>query len=212
MENRKNYQKILQNTINNLQNLNIKPKLLLHVCCGPCSTIPLKQLHDKFDITLIFNNSNIYPKQEHDRRYNELLKFLENNYPDIKVIYFDYDNDSYNKILEPFGDMPEGHERCRVCFRNRLKQGFEFASKNGYEYYGTVMTISRYKNAQDINKIGEQLMGEYPNVKWLYADFKKNNGYEDSLLIIKENEMYFQEYCGCIYSYQKYQEKHKQNH
>ena len=210
MENRKNYQKYLQKTLDSLQKENIKPKLLLHVCCGPCSTIPLKQLSDKFDITLIFNNSNIYPEEEHNRRYDELLKYLEHNYPSINVIYFDYNNDQYNKnVLDEYGDMPEGHERCRACFRYRLNEGFKFASENGYEYYGTVMTISRYKNAQDINHIGEELMKKYPNVKWLYADFKKNNGYEDSLIIIKENEMYFQEYCGCIYSYNRYKAKNK---
>lgn len=211
MENNKNYQKILLKTIENLSNENNKPTLLLHVCCGPCSTIPLKQLHNHFSITLMFNNSNIYPKDEHDRRYQELLKFLAHNYPDIKVIYEPYDNEAYNQILEPYGEMPEGHERCRVCFKTRLKQGFEYASKNGYQYYGSVMTISRYKNAQDINKIGASLEKEYPNVKWLYADFKKNNGYEDSLIIIKESEMYFQEYCGCVYSYQKYIEKNQKN-
>ena len=107
--------------------------------------------------------------------------------------------------------MPEGHERCRVCFRYRLNQGFEYASKNGYDYYGTVMTISRYKNAQDINKIGKELETKYAPTKWLYADFKKNNGYEDSLIIIRDNEMYFQEYCGCIYSYQKFNEKKQKN-
>ena len=89
MENRKNYQKLLQKTINSLQNSDKKPKLLLHVCCGPCSTIPLRQLREHFDITLIFNNSNIYPPEEHHRRYDELLKFLEHNYPEIKVVYFD---------------------------------------------------------------------------------------------------------------------------
>ena len=204
MEKKINYQKILQNKIKSIQNLNKKPTLLLHVCCGPCSTIPLKELDPYFDITLMFNNSNIYPKQEHDRRYEELLKFIAHNYPHIKVIFKEYDNDSFNELLTPYGDMPEGHERCRVCFKNRLNEGFKFASKNDYEYYGTVMTISRYKNAQDINKIGEALQEQYPNVKWLYADFKKNNGYEDSLLIIRENEMYFQEYCGCVFSYQKY--------
>ena len=209
MENRKNYQKILQNTINSLQKSNIKPKLLLHVCCGPCSTIPLKQLHDVFDITLMFNNSNIYPKEEHDRRYEELLKFLENNYPDIKVIFIDYDNESYREVVEPYGDIPEGHERCRVCFNYRLKYGFKYAHDNNYDYFGTVMTISRYKNAQDINKIGAKLEEQYKPTKWLYADFKKNNGYEDSLIIIKENEMYFQEYCGCKFSYEKYQEKNR---
>lgn len=209
MENNVNYQKILLKTLDSIDKLNKKPTLLLHVCCGPCSTIPLKELVDHFSITLIFNNSNIYPKEEHDRRYQELLKFLEHNYPDIKVIYFNYDNENYNKILEPYGDMPEGHERCRQCFRNRLNQGFEYASKNGFDYYGTVMTISRYKNAQDINKIGKELEAKYAPTKWLYADFKKNNGYEDSLIIIKENDMYFQEYCGCIYSYNRYLNKNK---
>ena len=208
MENRKNYQKILQNTLESLQKEDKKPKLLLHVCCGPCSTIPLKELYYHFDITLIFNNSNIYPEEEHKRRYEELLKFLEHNYPNLKVIYINYDNDTYNKdILDPYGDMPEGRERCRSCFRYRLNEGFKYASENGYDYYGTVMTISRYKNAQDINKIGAELEKQYPNVKWLYADFKKNNGYEDSLIIIKENDMYFQEYCGCIYSYNRYLSK-----
>lgn len=207
MENKKNYQKILQNTIKSLDSTKDKPKLLLHVCCGPCSTIPLKQLRDYFHITLMFNNSNIYPKEEHDRRYEELLKFLENNYPEIKVIFVDYDNDAYREVVEPYGDMPEGHERCRVCFNYRLKYGFKYAHDNGYDYFGTVMTISRYKNAQDINKIGEKLEKEFSPTKWLYADFKKNNGYEDSLLIIRENEMYFQEYCGCQYSYERYVKK-----
>lgn len=208
MENNKNYQKILQNTLKTIQKSN-KPKLLLHVCCGPCSTIPLKELHEYFDITLMFNNSNIYPKEEHDRRYNELIKFIENNYPGTKIIYEDYDPESYYKVVDEYGDMPEGHERCRVCFKYRLNFGFKYASENGFGYFGTVMTISRYKNAQDINKIGAELEKKYPPTKWLFADFKKNNGYEDSLIIIKENEMYFQEYCGCKYSYDRYQEKHK---
>lgn len=208
MENNKNYQKILQNTLKTIQKSN-KPKLLLHVCCGPCSTIPLKELHEFFDITLMFNNSNIYPKEEHDRRYNELIKFIENNYPGTKIIYEDYDPESYYKVVDEYGDMPEGHERCRVCFKYRLNFGFKYASENGFDYFGTVMTISRYKNAQDINKIGAELEKKYPPTKWLFADFKKNNGYEDSLIIIKENDMYFQEYCGCKYSYDRYQEKHK---
>ena len=206
--NNRNYQKILQNTLKSLQN---KPKLLLHVCCGPCSTIPLKQLDPYFNITLMYNNSNIYPYFEYERRFNELSIFIKRNYPNIKIIQTDYDNESFNKNLDPYKDLPEGHERCRVCFKNRLNEGFNYASKNGFDYYGTVMTISRYKNAQDINQIGEELQGKYPNVKWLYADFKKNNGYEESLIFIKENKMYFQEYCGCKYSFEKYKNKQEIN-
>ena len=207
MENRKNYQKILQNTIENLNN---RPQLLLHVCCGPCSTIPLKILKEHFDITLFFSNSNIYPKEEHDRRLEELKTYLiKSHNEDIPLVINDYDGESFHHILEPYKDLKEGYERCRICFKTRFIQGFEYAYKNGFEYFGTVMTISRYKNAQDINKIGEKLQENYPTVKWLYADFKKNNGYEDSLIICKDFDLYFQEYCGCKFSYLAYLKKHQ---
>ena len=209
MQNNKNYQKYLQIELENVKNLGKKPKLLLHACCGPCFTIPYEILKDYFDITILYNNSNIYPKAEHDRRLNELKKYLSDLGVKIEVIETKYDNDTYNLDLESHKDDKEGHERCRICFRKRLKEGFEYAYKHHFDYFGTVMTISRYKNAQDINKIGEQLQVDYPTVKWLYADFKKNNGYEKSLIIIKEHEMYFQEYCGCKYSYQAYLNKNK---
>ena len=208
MENNKNYQKYLEIELENIKKQGKKPTLLLHACCGPCFTIPYEILKDYFKITILYNNSNIYPQAEHDRRLNELKKYLKDLSSDIEVIETNYDNDKYNLDLEPRKDDKEGHERCRICFRKRLKEGFEYAYKNGYEYYGTVMTISRYKNAQDINKIGEILQKDYPTVKWLYADFKKNNGYEKSLILIKEHEMYFQEYCGCKYSYEAYLKKH----
>lgn len=209
MEKKINFQKELQKVLKNLENLNKKPKLLLHACCGPCFTIPFENLKDHFDITIIYNNSNIYPKEEHDRRLNELKKYVLDISSQIKIIEVDYDNTTYNIDLEQYANMPEGHERCRVCFRKRLMFGFQYAKENNFDYFGTVMTISRYKNAQDINQIGYALEKEFPSVKWLPADFKKNDGYEKSLIIIKEHEMYFQEYCGCKYSYQKYQEKLK---
>ena len=209
MENRKNYQKYLEFELENICKSGKKPKLLLHACCGPCFTIPYEILKDYFEITILYNNSNIYPKEEHDRRLNELKKYLSDLGVKLELIETKYDNDLYNLDLEPRKDDKEGHERCRICFRKRLKEGFEYASSHGFDYFGTVMTISRYKNAQDINKIGEELQLSYPTVKWLYADFKKNNGYENSLLIIKEHEMYLQEYCGCKYSYQSYLKKNK---
>lgn len=207
MEKVVNYQKILLKTIDNLGNE--KPKLLLHVCCGPCFTIPNEILKDHFDITIMYNNSNIYPQQEYERRRDELKWYINKIGTDIKIIETTYNNEEYIKDLLPYKDQKEGHERCRVCFRKRLKEGFEFASKNGFDYYGTVMSISRYKNAQDLNKIGEELQKVFPNVKWLYADFKKNDGYEKSLKIIEENGMYLQHYCGCPFSYKKFIEKNQ---
>lgn len=210
MENRINYQKKFEIEVENIKNSNKKASLLLHACCGPCFTIPYELLKDYFDITILYNNSNIYPKKEHDRRLNELKIYLKEIGSNIQIIETNYDNEIYNLDLEPRKDDKEGHERCRICFKKRLKEGFEYASKHHFDYFGTVMTISRYKNAQDINKIGGKLQEEYPTVKWLYADFKKNDGYEKSLIIIKNHEMYFQEYCGCKYSYEAYQKKLEQ--
>lgn len=204
MKNRINYQKKLQNTIINLENEGKRPSLLLHVCCGPCLTIPLEILKNHFDITLFFNNSNIYPEEEYLRRLNELKRYLlDSGNFDIKLIVKDYEPDIFLTYLEPYKELKEGYERCRVCFRKRLEEGYEYACKNGFEYFGTVMTISRYKNAQDINFIGENLEKLYPTTKWLYADFKKENGYEKSLVICKDFDLYFQEYCGCKYSFLK---------
>lgn len=204
MKNRINYQKKLQNTIINLENEGKRPSLLLHVCCGPCLTIPLEILKNHFDITLFFNNSNIYPEEEYLRRLNELKRYLlDSGNSNIKLIVKDYEPDIFLTYLEPYKELKEGYERCRVCFRKRLKEGYEYAFKNGFEYFGTVMTISRYKNAQDINFIGENLEKLYPTTKWLYADFKKENGYEKSLVICKDFDLYFQEYCGCKYSFLK---------
>lgn len=210
MQNNQNYQKILIKNLENIKKLDKRPKLLLHACCGPCFTIPYQELKDYFDITIIFNNSNIYPKEEHDRRLEELKRFIKENNAQIDVIEFPYDNENYNKILEPRAEDKEGYERCRICFRRRLKEGFEYAVKNHFDYFGTVMTISRYKNAQDINRIGKELEEECQSVKWLCADFKKNDGYEKSLIIIKDYHMYFQEYCGCVYSYLAYKNKNKE--
>ena len=209
MVNNKNYQKILLETLNSLQNSGKKPKLLLHACCGPCFTIPFEMLKDYFEITVIYNNSNIYPEEEHNRRLEEFKRYISEINADIKLIEFSYDYLTYIEDLKPYAEMPEGRERCRICFRKRLAFGFEFAAKNGFDYFGTVMTISRYKNAQDINRIGHELDELYPGVKWLDADFKKNNGYENSLLIIREHEMYLQEYCGCEFSYKTYQKRHE---
>ena len=209
MEQKINYQEKLLQILDNLSQNGQKPRLCLHACCGPCFTLPYEIIKDYFDITVIYNNSNIYPKEEHDRRLEEFKRYLKEIDAHIELVEFPYDNLTYNKDLESHADDKEGHERCRICFRKRLRQGFEYAKAPGFDYFGTVMTISRYKNAQDINKIGHELEKEFSPVKWLDADFKKNDGYEHSLDIIREHEMYFQEYCGCIYSYKAYQEKHK---
>ena len=207
MEDKINYQQYLFKELENVAKLPQKPKLLLHACCGPCFTIPHKELKDYFDITIIYNNSNIYPEDEYIRRKEELKRFIKEVGDDIKVIELPYDNDLYNIELEPYADDYEGHIRCQICFRKRLSEGYQYAVDHGFDYFGTVMSISRYKNSQVLNQIGLDLEKLHPSVKWLAADFKKNDGYNQSKQIVKEHNMYFQHYCGCKYSYQKMLEK-----
>ncbi len=209
MEKRVNYQKILQNELKKIEISGKKPTLLLHVCCGPCFLGAIPSLENHFDITILYNNSNIYPESEYLRRRDELFNYIQKVYPSYKIIEIPYDNTTYNKDLEQFKDEPEGQNRCRLCFRKRISLCAELADQGNYDYFSTVMSISRYKNSQDLNKIGEDLAKNLKHAKWLYADFKKNGGYEKSLVKIKECKMYFQQYCGCQFSYEKYIEKLK---
>lgn len=208
MESKINYQNIFKNTVELLDKTN-KPTLLLHVCCGPCFTLPFEELKEHFQVNIIYNNSNIYPEEEYRRRLDELKRYVSEVAPEVSIIELPYDNATYNKDLEPFANQPEGFERCRVCFNKRLSFGFDYAEAHHFDYFGTVMTISRYKNSQIINQIGEELEKAHSHTKWLFADFKKENGYEKSIQIVKDHHMYFQHYCGCLYSWNKYCEKEK---
>lgn len=214
MENKINYYLISEKEIMSLSNDGSKPKLLLHACCGPCSTYPLMYLCPHFNVTIFFNNSNIYPKKEYVRRLKELKKFLtyvkrDFNY-DVKLIVTSYDNDKYNIDLEPYKDLPEGQKRCFICYEKRLREGYKYASKNGYDYFTTVMSISRQKNSQVLNKIGEKLSKEFPNVKYFYSDFKKNKGIDVAREMRINYGLYQQLYCGCKYTYSKGIEKLKE--
>lgn len=184
-----------------------KPKLLLHVCCGPCSCYPLTYLCPHFDVTIYYNNSNIFPAEEYEHRLatlRELLGYLKRDYGfDIKLIVPTYDNASYMKHLEPLKNEPEGGERCFLCYALRMSEAYDFADENGYDFFTTVMTVSRQKNAQKLNEIGKSLQEKHPNVRYLFSDFKKQKGLEIGTQIRKKYDLYNQDYCGCQYSYEE---------
>ena len=180
-----------------------KPKLLLHVCCGPCAGWPLEFLHKTFSITLYYNNSNIWPEAEYKRRRDELLRLIKDaGYDDIDVIIPPYDNITYtNNYLSSRKDDPEGWKRCFGCYRVRMKEAFQYASDNHFDYFTTVMTISRQKDSQILNKIGLELQEEFPTVRYFVSDFKKGGGQARRDEIVEEYNLYHQDYCGCVYSY-----------
>lgn len=206
------YQKSLQ-ILDKMPKSIDKPRILLHACCGPCSTYPLLFLSKYFNVTIFFNNSNIYPFEEYKRRLEELKKFLtyfENDYGyHVNLIVNDYDNENYNKILEPYKDQPEGMERCFLCYEKRMDEAFKYANDNGYDYFTTVMTISRQKNSQKLNEIGEKLQQKYDKTKYFFSDFKKNKGIDLAREMRIHYGLYQQLYCGCKYTYEKRLNKDK---
>ena len=198
-----NYQKFLKE-IEEVKKLDYKPSLLLHVCCAPCSCYPLLVLKDYFNITIYYNNSNIYPYEEYDLRYKTVCSYVDkinSEYNcDIKIIKTDYINDKFNKLLEKRKDDKEGNTRCFICYSLRYKDLVQYASENSYDYVCSVMTISRQKDETMINKILEGYSNKYSNIKYLHSNFKKNAGLEKAQKIIKENKIYSQNYCGCKFS------------
>lgn len=201
-----NYQKFLKQ-IEEVKKLDKKPSLLLHVCCTPCGCYPLLLLKDYFDITVYYNNSNIYPYEEYDLRYKTLQKYI-NNINDkyeanIKIIKTSYENDKFNQILEKRKDDKEGNIRCFMCYSLRYNDLVKYANQNNYDYVCSVMTISRQKDENMINKILEGYANKYKNIKYLYSNFKKDGGLEKAQKIIKGEKIYSQNYCGCKYSIRK---------
>ncbi len=200
------YLKSLQ-ILDEIKDLPKKPKLLLHACCGPCSTYPLTFLCPHFDVTIMFNNSNIYPSEEYHRRLNELYKLLEYLKRDygfeVNVVERPYDNENYNKDLEPYKDQPEGTTRCFICYEKRMDDAYQYAEENGFDFFSTVMTISRQKNSQVLNQIGEKLFKKHPSVRFFYSDYKKNKGIDIAREMRIHYDLYQQLYCGCKYTYEK---------
>jgi predicted adenine nucleotide alpha hydrolase (AANH) superfamily ATPase len=191
----------------------VKPSLLLHACCGPCSSYVLEYLFKYFDITVFYYNPNIYPQEEYQRRLAELRKLYETFPPalegKVKVVEEAYDPEDFYKAVgtreEPeLADEPEKGERCRRCYEFRLRRAFEYAYAGGYDYFCTTLSISPFKDAEKLNVIGQQLEVENPSgPHWLPSDFKKKGGFKRSLEISEEYGMYRQDYCGCIYSKNK---------
>lgn len=195
-----NYQIELDNILNNIDVKN-PPTLLLHSCCGPCSSYVLEYLSKYFKITIFYYNPNIDNKEEFHKRLEEQKRLinemnLENS---INLIEGKYDNDKFEELANGFENELEGGPRCFKCYKLRLLETVKEAKKGNYDYFCTTLSISPYKNANKLNNIGLELEKEY-GVKYLMSDFKKKNGYVRSIELSKIYKLYRQDYCGCIYS------------
>ena len=199
--NKVNYQKELDRIIAGLGQQGEPPRLLLHVCCAPCSSYCLEYLSEYFDITVYYYNPNISKKEEYLKRLAEEERYIsvkDFKYP-VKLTESKYDPQEFFDAVRGLEKEPEGGLRCRECFRLRLEASAKKAKELGFEWFTTTLTISPLKNAALLNEIGAE-MGEKYGVKWLPSDFKKKEGYKRSIELSREYGLYRQDYCGCVFS------------
>ena len=180
-----------------------RPRVLLHSCCGPCSSSVLETLTRYFDVTLLWYNPNIYPEAEFLKRLEtqrQLIRAaaLEDR---VQVLARPWDSEAYYRQVQGLEHEPEHGRRCTECFRLRLEETARTARALGYDYFCTTLTVSRHKNAQLINALGEEI-GRAAGVSWLPSDFKKRGGELRSTQLSRQYGLYRQEYCGCEFSLQ----------
>lgn len=186
------------------------PRVLLHSCCGPCSSAVLEYITQYFDVTLLWYNPNLYPKEEFDRRFKTQVELIEKMglADKVDILAEPWKSEDYYRRVKGLENEPEGGKRCAECFRLRLLETARLAKHYGYDYFCTTLTLSRHKDAVLINTIGEEI-AKAVGVSWLPSDFKKRNGENRSIELSEQYGLYRQLYCGCEFSLRKREETAK---
>ena len=194
-----NYQLELDKTLKKITSENIRPRLLLHACCAPCSSYVLEYLTEYFDITVFFYNPNISPESEYLHRVSEIKRLISEMCPTVKFIEGRYEPEKFYEMAKGLENEPERGARCVKCYRMRIEESAVIAKQNNFDYFTTTLSISPQKDSHVLNSIGKEISEIY-NVPYLYSDFKKKGGYKRSIELSAQFHLYRQNFCGCIYS------------
>lgn len=181
-----------------------KKKLLLHSCCGPCSTAVLERLLPDYDITVYYFNPNITDPKEYQHRLEEQKRFLSqwagrDGRSKVDFIEGEYDPEVYYNFVKGLEQEREGGARCEKCFRLRMEETAKKASEEGYSCFDSTLSVSPYKRYETLNPIGCTMAEKY-GVEYLSGNYKKKDGYRRSVEMAKEYDLYRQHYCGCEFS------------
>ena len=196
-----NYQIEMERELQGIRERGQRPLLALHSCCAPCSSAVLERLNEHFRIALYYYNPNISPEAEFRHRVEE-QKRLVRQMPlaeDLTVTEGPYEPERFYALTRGHEADPEGGARCGICFEMRLRRTAEFAREIGADYFTTTLSISPLKDAQRLNAIGAQIARE-ADVKYLFSDFKKRDGYRRSCVLSEAYGLYRQDFCGCAFS------------
>lgn len=182
---------------------NFKEKLLLHTCCGPCSTTALERLCEQYRVTVFYYNPNIAPQEEYIHRKKEAKRLVNEWHEpsnDLSFAEGNYTPEVFYEAVKGLEDEPEGGARCLKCFELRLRETARIARERGFDAFCTTLTVSPHKNAQAINDIGTLIEKEAGGPVYLPSNFKKQNGYKRSIELSGRFNLYRQHYCGCLFS------------
>lgn len=217
-----------------------KPKLLLHICCGPDLIIPLLDLKKYFKLYLYWYNPNIQPYAEYARRYKEYIKILKLEEWDFEIItdednfkkdkidllennvvlnkydteefydkLFEHKNvvwvkkDSFDTVMKDFAKMEEKNsQRCDICYYMRLLEPAKIAKKYNINFFTTTLLISPKKSVEKLDRYWK-LVTDKTWVKYLSFDFRKHNWFQRASDYTKENNIWRQDYCGCLWAKNK---------
>lgn len=198
-----NYDLVLQQVIQKWQDEGRRPRILLHSCCAPCSTYTLEYLTQFADVTVYYDNPNIHPRMEYERRklvqQQFITDFNERTGNTVTFISATYEPSKWLSVVRDLKDAPEGGARCQLCYNYRLDRVAQKAQEWQFDYFGSALTISPHKDARIINRLGFDVQHVY-DVSYLPSDFKKRGGYKRSVQMSAEYNVYRQCYCGCLFA------------
>ncbi|MDA3802440.1 MAG: epoxyqueuosine reductase QueH [Patescibacteria group bacterium] len=196
--------------LGNRRNKNNLKTLLFHICCAPCSSYVTKEiLKPKYNITWYFYNSNLSSQEEYEKRLNEVKKMAKEF--NIPLIVEPYLHEKWLEKVKGLEKEPETGKRCKVCYFDRLDKAFKLASLKNFDYVGTSLLVSTYKDGESINNINRMLSKKY-NIKVLEDNIRSNEIFRKSQEYAKELGVYRQKFCGCEFSiYKKKKKKNQEN-
>lgn len=175
-------------------------KMLLHSCCGPCSTHTIEALKSNYDLTILYYNPCIFPEEEYIKRLEEQKRYGE--IVGVKVLSLPYDEKEFLSKVKGLELEKEGGARCKVCFEIRLRKTAQLCKELGFDIFTTTLSVSPHKNSAVINEVGRKVAQE-EGIRFLEESFKKKDGYLNSIKLAKKYDLYRQNYCGCRFSLRK---------
>ena len=174
-------------------------KVLLHACCAPCScSIIQRMIESGIEPTVYFYNPNIYPKEEYEHRKKEVLRYVRKM--NVPFVDADYEIDGWLAAVEGHEGDAERGKRCTICFEMRLGKAAAYAAGNGFKVFATSLGISRWKDLAQVNRAGVRAASLFPGLVYWDYNWRLHGGQEQMEKISREESLYRQNYCGCVYS------------